>query len=85
MGGLALLLVAVHHAELGHLQDHEHYDDDEDQEDNDVVAQVFGYNQLSEEMKHHEIANSKFNSCPLKMGDVVCNICSPLTYCCHVC
>ena len=37
MGGLALLLVAVHHAELGHLQDHEHYDDDEDQEDNEAV------------------------------------------------
>ena len=35
MGGLALLLVAVHHAELGHLQDREHYDDDEDQEDNE--------------------------------------------------
>ena len=37
MGGLALLLVAVHHAELGHLQDHEHHDDDEDQEDNEAV------------------------------------------------
>ena len=37
MGGLALLLVAVHHAELGHLQDREHYDDDEDQEDNEAV------------------------------------------------
>ena len=35
MGGLALLLVAVHHAELGHLQHHEHHDDDEDQEDNE--------------------------------------------------
>ena len=35
MGGLALLLVAVHHAELGHLQDHEHHDDDEDHEDNE--------------------------------------------------
>ena len=35
MGGLALLLVAVHHAELGHLQDHEHRDDDEDHEDNE--------------------------------------------------
>ena len=35
MGGLALLLVAVHHAELGHLQHHEHHDDDEDHEDNE--------------------------------------------------
>ena len=35
MGGLALLLVAVHHAELGHLQDHEHHDGDEDHEDNE--------------------------------------------------
>ena len=37
MGGLALLLVAVHHAELGHLQDHEHRDDDEDHEDNEAM------------------------------------------------
>ena len=35
MRGLALLLVAVHHAELGHLRDHEHHDDDEDHEDNE--------------------------------------------------
>ena len=41
MGGLALLLVAVHHAELGHLQDHENHDDDdkdhEDHEDNEAM------------------------------------------------